>query len=68
MIAGTSLRRRVQAGETTLGCFLNLGSPLAAELCGSAGYDWLIVDLEHGATTDSMRGIISARAPRWNRR
>ncbi|HWH24562.1 MAG TPA: aldolase/citrate lyase family protein [Candidatus Limnocylindria bacterium] len=48
-----SLRRRVQAGETTLGCFLNLGSPMAAELCGHAGYDWLIVDLEHGATTEA---------------
>lgn len=29
------------------GAFLNSGSPLIAELMGRAGYDFLIVDLEH---------------------
>lgn len=28
---------------------LNLGSPLAAEVCALSGFDWLLVDLEHGA-------------------
>jgi 2-keto-3-deoxy-L-rhamnonate aldolase RhmA len=42
----------VRQGETLLGCFLNLGSPLTAEICGNAGYDYLLVDLEHGATTE----------------
>ena len=50
---GTSLRRRILAGETTLGTFLNLGSPVAAELCGEAGFDWLILDMEHGALTEA---------------
>jgi 2-keto-3-deoxy-L-rhamnonate aldolase RhmA len=48
-----TFRRRVLDGETVLGAFLNLGSPLAAELCGRAGLDWLIVDLEHGTATES---------------
>ena len=47
-----SLRGRVRAGEVVLGAFLNLGSPMTAELMGRAGYDWLIVDLEHGLTTE----------------
>jgi 4-hydroxy-2-oxoheptanedioate aldolase len=47
-----SLRRRVQHGDTLLGMFINLGSPMAAELCGRAGYDWLLLDLEHGALTE----------------
>lgn len=46
------LRRRIERGETTLGTFLNLGSPVAAELCGDAGFDWLLLDMEHGALTE----------------
>ena len=45
------LRRRVLAGEPTIGAFVNLGSLAAAELVARAGYDWVIVDLEHGMGT-----------------
>lgn len=44
-----TLKRRLQNGETLLGCFLSLGSPLTAEIMGAAGYDWALIDLEHGA-------------------
>jgi 2-keto-3-deoxy-L-rhamnonate aldolase RhmA len=40
---------RVRSGAPTRGTFLNLGSPLAAEVCALSGFDWLLVDLEHGA-------------------
>jgi 2-dehydro-3-deoxyglucarate aldolase/4-hydroxy-2-oxoheptanedioate aldolase len=43
-----SLRERLAAGETLYGTFLGLGSSLAAEACAVAGFDWLLVDLEHG--------------------
>lgn len=36
-----------------VGAFLNLGSTLAAEICARAGFDWLLVDLEHGAGSES---------------
>jgi 2-dehydro-3-deoxyglucarate aldolase/4-hydroxy-2-oxoheptanedioate aldolase len=42
------LRERIRSNEPTLGTFLNLGSPLAAEACALAGFDWLVADLEHG--------------------
>ena len=42
------LRDRLQAGELLYGTFLGLGSPLAAEACAVGGFDWLLVDLEHG--------------------
>jgi 2-dehydro-3-deoxyglucarate aldolase/4-hydroxy-2-oxoheptanedioate aldolase len=42
------LRRRVLAGEPTVGLFVGLGSPSAAEVIGRAGYDWAMLDLEHG--------------------
>lgn len=49
----TNIRARTHAGETLFGVFAMLGSPTAAELCARAGLDWLIVDLEHGAGTES---------------
>jgi 4-hydroxy-2-oxoheptanedioate aldolase len=56
-----SFRRRVLAGETLFGLFLDLGSPLAAEIAARAGYDWLLVDLEHGAATEAdLVGLLRA--------
>jgi len=49
----TDIRARALAGETLLGAFLDLNSPLSAEICGRGGYDWLIIDLEHGAATEA---------------
>lgn len=49
----TNLRRRILAGETLFGTFLGLGSVVASELCARAGFDWVIIDLEHGAGTET---------------
>jgi 2-dehydro-3-deoxyglucarate aldolase/4-hydroxy-2-oxoheptanedioate aldolase len=46
-------RRRVLAGETLLGAWASLDSPSSAELLGRAGLDWVVVDLEHGAETET---------------
>jgi 2-dehydro-3-deoxyglucarate aldolase/4-hydroxy-2-oxoheptanedioate aldolase len=42
------VRARLATGETLFGTFLGLGSALATEACAVAGFDWLLVDLEHG--------------------
>lgn len=56
-----NLRDRVLAGETTFGLFVDLDSPLAAEICGRAGYDWLVLDLEHGIATEAdLLGLLQA--------
>lgn len=47
----TDFRKRILAGETLIGAFSDLASPLAAELLGQAGMDWVVLDLEHGAGT-----------------
>ena len=47
-----SITERVRGGESVVGTFLNLGSPLAAEICARAGFDFAVVDLEHGAGTE----------------
>jgi 4-hydroxy-2-oxoheptanedioate aldolase len=31
-----------------IGCWLALASPYTAELCATAGFDWLVIDNEHG--------------------
>jgi 2-keto-3-deoxy-L-rhamnonate aldolase RhmA len=49
----TDLRRRIRAGEALFGTFLGLASPVAAEICARAGFDWVIVDLEHGSGSES---------------
>jgi 4-hydroxy-2-oxoheptanedioate aldolase len=44
----SGLRARIEAGEELLGTFLDLGSPVAAEIAAGTGFDWLVLDLEHG--------------------
>jgi 4-hydroxy-2-oxoheptanedioate aldolase len=46
------LRERLGSGETIFGCFLSLGSPLTAEIIGAAGFDFGLIDLEHGAGSE----------------
>jgi 2-keto-3-deoxy-L-rhamnonate aldolase RhmA len=43
------LRSRLRSGEATIGTFLGTASPITAEVCAAAGFDWLLLDLEHGA-------------------
>ena len=47
-----NLKERLRAGETLAGCFLNLGSSLTAEIMGRAGFDFSVIDLEHGSGTE----------------
>jgi 2-keto-3-deoxy-L-rhamnonate aldolase RhmA len=64
MPAGHELRRRILGGETVVGTFLNMGSPAATEICGRAGFDWLLIDMEHGSGTDAdlLAMLYAARA------
>src|SRR5438132_3747098 len=50
---GASFRQRIAAREVLLGIFLQLGSPVATEIAAQAGFDWLLVDLEHGAGSEA---------------
>lgn len=43
-----AFKRRVLAGQRVAGTFLNLGSPVTTEMAGCAGFDWLLIDQEHG--------------------
>ena len=45
----TSLKRRLQTGGTVIGSWLSLGSVSVAEVMARAGFDFLVVDMEHSA-------------------
>jgi len=43
------IQDRVAAGELLTGCFCTMGSTVSAEITGHAGFDFLVLDTEHGA-------------------
>jgi len=42
------LKHALQAGRKTAGAWLQMASPISAEIMARAGFDWLMIDLEHG--------------------
>ncbi len=44
---GNHVRQRLAAGEASIGTWLSLPSPEAAEYVSSLGFDWLVADAEH---------------------
>lgn len=47
--------------ELLAGTFLNLGSASAVEIAAQTGFDWLLIDLEHGSgTMADLRGQLLA--------
>ena len=48
-----TIRRRILDGETLFGAWNDVASPLAAEITARAGYDWCVIDMEHGSGTEA---------------
>ena len=58
----TTLRAKLQAGQPSVGSWLQIPSSDVAELVASGGFDWVAIDTEHGAVSrhqlpDLMRAI-----------
>jgi 4-hydroxy-2-oxoheptanedioate aldolase len=47
----------LKKGETVFGCWLGLADTFSTELMGTAGFDWLVIDAEHGP--NDLRSILS---------
>ncbi|MBK5914847.1 aldolase/citrate lyase family protein [Rhodocyclus purpureus] len=45
------------AGKTLYGLWLGLGETFSAEICAGAGFDWLLIDAEHGP--NDLRSILA---------
>ena len=42
------VKRMLKEGQKTAGAWLQIASPFTAEIMSRAGFDWLIIDMEHG--------------------
>lgn len=49
-----TLRKRIKGGELTLGSWITIGHPNVAEILANAGFDWLVIDIEHNPIDISM--------------
>jgi 2-keto-3-deoxy-L-rhamnonate aldolase RhmA len=60
-IDGSKLKTQLMAGT-----FLNLGSPTAVEIAADSGFDWLLLDLEHGSgvLADLRNMLLACRGSR----
>ncbi len=47
----------LKAGQPQIGLWLNMGEALMAEIAGHAGFDWLVIDGEHGP--NDVRSILA---------
>lgn len=63
----TDFKTRLIRGEAFVGAFLCLPSPESAEIFAELGYDWLIIDTEHGPfdvlTAQRMLQAVGRRCP-----
>jgi 4-hydroxy-2-oxoheptanedioate aldolase len=72
------MKSKLLAGEAALGCSIMVPSPQMVEMVGHAGFDWVLIDLEHG-TIDlesaelmimaaEASGVVPIARPRSNRK
>ena len=47
-LSGAEFKKQLRAGSPKMGLFLNAHSPTVAEQLAHSGYDWLLVDTQHG--------------------
>jgi len=59
-LTGAEFKKQLRAGTPKLGLFLNSHSPTVAEQLAFSGYDWLLVDTQHGPMgNESLSGMLS---------
>ena len=72
------LKWKLEAGEPAFGCSVMIPSPQIVEMVGHLGFDWVLIDLEHGTidleTAELMimaaevSGLTPVARPRSNRK
>jgi 2-keto-3-deoxy-L-rhamnonate aldolase RhmA len=63
VLRGNDLKSRLAQQQRAFGSFASLGSPVAAEIAGLAGYDFVLVDGEHGPSSHAdHRAMVQAIA------
>lgn len=52
-----TFKARLKSGETQIGLWVGLGDPSVAELAAGCGFDWLVIDGEHGP--NGLRDVLA---------
>ena len=56
-----SLKQRLHAGKAAFGVMCTFPSPPVVEMLGHLGFDWVLLDNEHGSiTVDTAEACIAA--------
>jgi 2-dehydro-3-deoxyglucarate aldolase len=42
-----NLKNKLKQNKLTLGSWITIGHPAVVEIMASAGFEWLVIDLEH---------------------
>ena len=67
-LSGTEFKNQLRAGQPKLGLFLNSHSPTIAEQLAHSGYDWLLVDTQHGPMGNERLSAMLSALPLAQRR
>ena len=51
--AVNEVRQKLNENKVSIGSWMQINSPDVAEIMGHAGFDWVVVDLEHGSISYS---------------
>src|SRR6516162_7716855 len=62
-LTGAEFKKQLREGRPKLGLFLNAHSPTVAEQLAHSGYDWLLVDTQHGPMgNETLSGMLAGIA------
>ena len=50
----TNLKKKLQNKELTIGSWITIGHPAIPEILANAGFEWLVIDIEHTTIDLSM--------------
>src|SRR5437762_12835301 len=63
ILSGAEFKKQLKAGTPKMGLFLNSHSPTVAEQLAYSGYDWLLVDSQHGPMGyETLSGMLAGIA------
>ncbi|MGY8994361.1 MAG: HpcH/HpaI aldolase family protein [Rhodospirillales bacterium] len=61
-LPANAFKQRLKIGEKQIGIWITLATPTSAEVCGPAGFDWMLIDMEHSPSelTDVVNSMRAA--------
>ncbi|HEY1482812.1 MAG TPA: aldolase/citrate lyase family protein, partial [Candidatus Acidoferrum sp.] len=63
ILSGADFKKQLRAGSPKFGLFVNSHSPTVAEQLAHSGYDWLLIDTQHGPMGyEKLSGMLAAVA------